>query len=181
MYDLIPILVFLVIVVVYIGTQKKTDNLVYALVAIAGILAVCYFDMREKFTNYASTNHKMGLCGGLDVKDWRTQLGPMEYAGLFIKPQSNSNHKLLSETTIFTPVGDGVKLTSDPVSQNFVSVDGQPGSPKHLFMFAHNKCSPGCCPSTYSCSSGCVCTTENQRKLLSSRGGNQRTGGNMDI
>ena len=47
MYDIIPLLVFLVIVVVYIGTQKKTDNLVYALVAIAGILAVCYFDMRE--------------------------------------------------------------------------------------------------------------------------------------
>ena len=116
MYDIIPLLVFLVIVVVYIGTQKKTDNLVYALVAIAGILAVCYFDMREKFTNYASTNHKMGLCGGLDVKDWRTQLCPMEYAGLFIKPQSNSNHKLLSETTIFTPVGDGMRVLCIHVS-----------------------------------------------------------------
>ena len=66
----------------------------------------------------------------------------------------------------FTPVGDGVKLTSDPVSQNFVSVDGQPGSPKHLFMFAHNKCSPGCCPSTYSSSGGCVCSTPEQRKWV---------------
>ena len=181
MYDLIPLLVFLVIVVVYIGTQKKTDNLVYALMAVAAILALCYFDMREKFTNYAAVNHKMGSCGGLDVKDWRTQLGPGEYANRDVNVPAKPGYKLNSETTIFSPVGDGVKLTSDPASQYFGTVDGDPNSPKHLFMFAHNQCSPGCCPATHSCSRGCVCTTDKQRNHIISRGGNQRAGGNPDI
>jgi hypothetical protein len=44
--------------------------------------------------------------------------------------------------------------------------DGQ----HQMFMFAKNKCSPKCCPSTYSCAGGCVCTTEQQRNLINTRG-----------
>jgi hypothetical protein len=44
--------------------------------------------------------------------------------------------------------------------------DGQ----RQMFLFAKNKCSPECCPSTYTCSGGCVCTTEEQRKLIDKRG-----------
>lgn len=44
--------------------------------------------------------------------------------------------------------------------------DGQ----RQMFMFAKNKCSPNCCPSTYSCAGGCVCTTEQQRNLINKRG-----------
>jgi len=44
--------------------------------------------------------------------------------------------------------------------------DGQ----QQMFMFAKNKCSPDCCPSTYSCAGGCVCTTNDQRKLINKRG-----------
>jgi hypothetical protein len=181
MYDLVPLLVFLLIVVVYISTQKKTTNLSYAVLAVAAILAVCYFDMREKFTNYAPVNHKLGKCDGLDVKDWRTRPSHLSYDNMLVNIPAKPDHKLLSETTIFTPVGDGVKLTSDPASQKFGTVDGDPNSPKQLFMLAHNQCSPGCCPSTYSCSNGCVCTTNKQRNLINTRGGNQRAGGNPDI
>ena len=50
------------------------------------------------------------------------------------------------------------------------SVDGTPDAPKSLFPFTFNKSSPDCCPSTFSTSSGCVCTTENQRKFINRRG-----------
>lgn len=35
-----------------------------------------------------------------------------------------------------------------------------------LFILGNNTCSPSCCPSTYSCSGGCVCLTDPQKKLL---------------
>ena len=40
------------------------------------------------------------------------------------------------------------------------------------YMFYHNKSSPSCCPSTYSTSTGCVCTSKEQRLLLNTRGMN---------
>ena len=51
------------------------------------------------------------------------------------------------------------------------SVDGHPDSDKKLFMLANNRTSPNCCPSTFSTSTGCVCTTKNQRDFVASRGG----------
>ena len=50
------------------------------------------------------------------------------------------------------------------------TVDGEEGSPKSLFPFTFNKSSPDCCPSTFSTSTGCVCTTENQRRFINRRG-----------
>ncbi len=50
-------------------------------------------------------------------------------------------------------------------------VDGVMGSPQSMFMFANNKSSPDCCPSTFSTSTGCVCTTEDQRRFVASNRG----------
>ena len=50
------------------------------------------------------------------------------------------------------------------------NVNGVEDSPKSMFMFKYNKSSPSCCPSTFSTSSGCVCTTENQRQFVNRRG-----------
>jgi hypothetical protein len=44
-----------------------------------------------------------------------------------------------------------------------------------LFLFKNNQCKPECCGASFSCGSGCVCTTPAQRELINSRGGN-RTG-----
>ena len=49
------------------------------------------------------------------------------------------------------------------------SIDGTPGSPNSMFMFANNKSSPSCCPSTFSTSTGCVCTTQQQRDYVAKR------------
>jgi hypothetical protein len=43
----------------------------------------------------------------------------------------------------------------------------------HLFLFANNQCKPECCGASFSCGSGCVCTTPGQRDLIASRGGNR--------
>jgi hypothetical protein len=43
-------------------------------------------------------------------------------------------------------------------------------------MFANNAVKPECCPSSYTLSTGCVCTTPGQRDLLGKRGGNNTIG-----
>ena len=53
------------------------------------------------------------------------------------------------------------------------SVDGSHNSPENMFMFAHNECKPECCPSTFSCSGGCVCSTKKQIKFGKTRGNNK--------
>ena len=50
----------------------------------------------------------------------------------------------------------------------------EPG-PDSLFMFKNNQCKPECCPSSYSCGGGCVCTSPDQRQVIASRGGNRTT------
>lgn len=50
---------------------------------------------------------------------------------------------------------------------------GVPLGEDELAIFSNNVQSPICCPSTYSGSDGCVCTTENQMKYLNARGGNR--------
>lgn len=51
-------------------------------------------------------------------------------------------------------------------------IDGQDNSPKSLFMLGNNKVSPECCPSTFSTSTGCLCSTHNQREYIKNRGNN---------
>lgn len=45
-----------------------------------------------------------------------------------------------------------------------------------MFMLARNWAHPDCCPSTYSTSTGCVCTTPEQIKYIASRGTNHSYG-----
>lgn len=85
----------------------------------------------------------------------------------------------------YSPVGafDGVKLsTGNNVSgwrytapnEPLTGPEFEPGADS-LFMFKNNQCKPECCPSSYTCSSGCVCTTAQQRDFIASRGGNRNT------
>jgi len=51
--------------------------------------------------------------------------------------------------------------------------------PESLFMFKDNQCKPECCGASFSCSGGCVCTTDADRALINSRGGNRNGGGDF--
>lgn len=91
---------------------------------------------------------------------------PLNY--ILEKPTFNipKEHNLLKNVIIPSPIGVDYKLTEDLTSDNLPSIDGDPNSPKHMFMLSHNKSSPGCCPSTFSTSTGCICMTENQKKMF---------------
>ena len=59
---------------------------------------------------------------------------------------------------------------SDQAALKGPPVDGVKGSPEKMFMWANNVTSPQCCPSTFSTSTGCLCTTKNQRDFIAARG-----------
>jgi hypothetical protein len=75
---------------------------------------------------------------------------------------SPNNHKLIGN--VHTDQGHQLPLNA----QSNAPLDGEP-----MAIFANNVCSPDCCPSTYTCDRGCVCTTEQQRKLINGRGNNR--------
>ena len=50
------------------------------------------------------------------------------------------------------------------------SITGVDGDDQNMFMLYRNKSSPDCCPSTFSTSTGCVCTTQQQRDYIANRG-----------
>jgi hypothetical protein len=60
-----------------------------------------------------------------------------------------------------------------PAINNGPTVDGTNKTPNSMYMWTYNQCKPECCPSTYSCSGGCVCETTAQREFLYKRGNNR--------
>ena len=46
-----------------------------------------------------------------------------------------------------------------------------------LFHLEGNICDPKCCPSELSCSNGCVCLTDAQKRIMMLRGNNRATAG----
>ena len=78
---------------------------------------------------------------------------------------------------VYTPQGTPNALrpsgfVPDVYPSPSTSVDGGESSPNSMFMFAYNQCKPECCPSTYSCSGGCVCVTQAQSEYIANRGNN---------
>ena len=102
------------------------------------------------------------------------------YDGLCLKTgnreywmKSPFNTALVSDDKLYTYLGSEgpIKMKiSDQSALKGPPVDGVQGSPEKMFMWANNMTSPLCCPSTFSTSTGCLCTTENQRDFIASRG-----------
>ena len=88
------------------------------------------------------------------------------------------NVGLYSNVGGVTPTGLEIEYKPDPShTPTLPSVTGNKKDPNAMFMFAFNQSHPDCCPSTYSTSTGCVCTTKEQRDFINKRGGNR----NKDI
>ena len=104
------------------------------------------------------------------------------YDGLCLKTgnpepwrHSPANVPLVSNSNLYTVQGHDSPLKpviSDPSSLSGPSLDGTPDQPNKMFMFANNQSSPSCCPSTFSTSTGCVCTTDKQTDFVAARGYN---------
>lgn len=130
----------------------------------------------------APVGWKMGEFDNLDVAqvspcsggncDWDITTG-RGYDGLKLQGSKPDYPILKADKVAYhSPVGDAYSLNPSPeYTANYPLVDGKKGSPKHLFMFAYNRSSPACCPSTFSSSRGCVCMSDAQRKFINRRGG----------
>ena len=88
---------------------------------------------------------------------------------------SPNNVPLINDKSLYTIMGHTTSnkpVMSDPSSLSGPSLDGTDNTPNKLFMFSNNASSPNCCPSTFSTSTGCLCTTDKQRDFVASRGNN---------
>jgi len=190
--------ILLILVIIYLNTNRDLNQLTYALVVLVVLIGGTMiatprqipsnnmYRYREGFANFAPVNYNLGSCGGrmLTPEDSIARNRLSNWDGIrytSTQDEPNRKHKwrnppsnlpLIKDPIIYSPVGEGIPLTDDLVSSYYPSVDGDPNSPRRLFMFAHNQARPECCPSTYSTDMGCVCTTEQQRDLIANRGNN---------
>ena len=95
----------------------------------------------------------------------------ISYADKILEPGGAStwrhqpNNVPLRNQKMFVPQGTQIPLAGE--SRSVLPV------PNSMFYFNENQVSMACCPSTYTTSDGCVCTTPQQRKYIGEeRGGN---------
>ena len=159
-----PLLIILLLAICYVSTDNNNNksnlnNNGGMLICLLLIGIVIYFlisnlnKTSENFVNNYSILNQIKECPSLNKK--------------------KLSFPLVSDIVIHSPIGSPHQLTEDLAGKNYPSVDGQQSSPRHLFTFAKNQCHLDCCPGTYSCDKGCICTTEQQERLLQSRGGNK--------
>jgi hypothetical protein len=137
----------------------------------------------EKSDNGASiagnnTVEAGGARSGPQASASTVNTGP--YDGLCLKTgnqeywmKSPDETSLVPNDTLYTYLSSQgpIKMKlSDQSALNGPPVDGVKGSAEKMFMWANNTTSPLCCPSTFSTSTGCVCSTKNQRDFIASRG-----------
>ena len=105
------------------------------------------------------------------------QMGP--YDGLLLTTDNpNSKHLKLNDVSltskndlcVYQGVESPLECKKTIYSGMGPSITGVDGDDQNMFMLYRNKSSPDCCPSTFSTSTGCVCTTQQQRDYISSRG-----------
>ena len=132
--------------------KTNTTILFWAIIVVVCIGPLYMLNARNSMETFiAGIDEYMNIgWGGLDKKpdghEWR---------------KHPANEPLLNNTV--TLMGHDIP---DENVKDAALDDGQ----RQMFLFAKNKCAPECCPSTYSCDKGCVCTTEKQRQLINQRG-----------
>jgi len=108
-------------------------------------------------------NLSMGPYDGLCIKTGNDEYWMKSPYDTGLIKNDNLYAFLGSQGPLKMSLSDQASLTGPPI-------DGVKGSPEKKFMFANNVTSPACCPSTFSTSTGCVCTTRQQRDYIASRG-----------
>ena len=112
----------------------------------------CLFDFINK--SIISTNLKLLLICTLIIIHLLKQ---KENFSIFI---NNDTNKIKDNGGLFY---DGLENLNKEKLRRINSKD-------KLSMFSFNKCSSECCPSRYTCDRGCICMTEEQKKLINTRG-----------
>ena len=184
MFCFLPLIILIILGCVYAGSLKSSSSRLRVVVCmLLLILFLCYLQMntKEMFSGYSGyspldyklTNGSNSGCDKFNYSNINSQIGSTgTYDGIKLKSTIVSK-PLVDPITIFSPVGDGIKLTQPLGNEMYPSIDGQPKSAKHLFTFAHNVVSPDCCGnSNISSDMGCVCYSPEQLKMFGHRAGN---------
>ena len=180
MICLLSLIILVILGCVYAGSLKTSSKRLSVVVCmLILILLLCYLQIyyREGFSGYAPLDYKLsnGSCSKnqFNYGDVNSQISSTgTYDGIKLKSHIVTK-PLIDPVTIFSPVGDGIKLTQPLGNELYPSVDGQPKSPKHMFSFAYNAVSPECCGSSnISSDMGCVCYSPEQLKMFGHRAGN---------
>ena len=163
----VVVVLLLVLKVVYMGKKVSSSDMVLHLVFLVVLgLLIGYFLARMTSTEnfMAPLDHTLGEWSGLTLSSKNKDCG-------WRHPPCDE--PLNPEVMVFSKNPElefRQGLVEGVENCYYPSVDGTKDGKKNMFMFAHNKCSPDCCPSTYTCDRGCICTTKKQRDYLASRG-----------
>ena len=119
----------------------------------------------------ASLNNMGGGAMGAPL-DWNMRTGvPISYDNLILHPQGGSSWRRppsnvpLQQGKFYVGQAGGDPLRSEMIFSKIPD--------NSMFIFSKNVASPLCCPSTHATSTGCVCTTKQQRDFIGLyRGGN---------
>lgn len=89
------------------------------------------------------------------------------------KPTSTPSASTPSASTLSTLTTPSTSTPSTSTTEGFANIEGS-NNPSifSMLFFKNTKFKPKCCPSSYSTSSGCACTTNSQYKYIMERGGN---------
>jgi hypothetical protein len=135
-------------------TKKKMSQLMFLGLMILLVISAMFVS-RSPLVRGASidgfTSYYLQNAGG--AKNTYSKMGPFDGVGLTC-PDGGSDWKC--------------NTPNEPLNGPAF----EPG-PDSLFMFKNNQCKPECCPSSYACDGGCVCTSPDQRQVIASRGGNR--------
>ena len=179
---------FILAIYAYVLFQiEDNDYITMLLLTVAACLSICFLKKRNVVEGNGNTCGRViepiDIKEGFEnppkiVKQMPDMMGP--YDGLCLQTGNNQywmkspdETSLVPNDALFTYLssqGPTKPVFTDNSALNGPPVDGHPDSDKKLFMFANNRTSPNCCPSTFSTSTGCVCTTKNQRDFIASRG-----------
>lgn len=175
----------------YVMTNMiKHDEMSKKIIATVVAGALMYYDISgfegfdaKEFLEKSNIDNDTVVDNG--SKQGPKKVGPVDlntgpYDGLCLKTgneeywmKSPDETTLLPNDKLYTYLSSQgpIKMKlSDQAALRGPPIDGIPGSPEKMFMWANNVTSPLCCPSTYSTSTGCLCTTKNQRDFIASRG-----------
>ena len=188
----LPLIVLIILGCVYAGSLKNPKSrLTVVVVILLLILVICYIQMKSKnkekfsgFSGYSPLDYVMrnggegstggAGCDGYNYTNINSQIGPLgTYDGIRLKSDIVTK-PLVGDVTIFNNVGDGYILKDSMNSESYPLIDGQPGSPKSMFVLKNNDVSWDCCPSTFGAGmNGCVCPSKEQLAMFAGRSNNK--------
>lgn len=190
---IIGIFLILLVITLIASNKAKAGITLAALIIVGSTIYYLYsgqsgiFSLNDTFVGGAPVDYVIGTgkCDGRALMG-KNNITPVtgNYDGLLLKGGIKPDYPVLpaDKVAYHSPVGDAYALSPDPnMVGTYNPVDGKPGSPRQMFMFAYNRSSPDCCPSTFSSDRGCVCMSQAQRDFINMRGNQKHENGNPDF